>query len=138
MAIRPEMARSFAALHDAIMAPGELEQRVKALAYLAVSVINEAPYCAKRADMLARRIGCSDEMIWAVRHETEHTFTPMEKVCLHIARELTRTSTIDDIGENELTLLSQAQLVEIVSVVSLANFDNRFCNATDGEETPHR
>lgn len=132
---RPEIAQAYRPLHEAIMGPGTLERRVKTLAFLSASFVNESPYDVARYSDFARREGFSQDEIHAVRMEQDQDFTPIESAALKIARELTRTCTLDDIDSNLLILFAQPQLAELVAAVALANFDNRFTNALNIEQT---
>ncbi len=134
MSHRPEIAQAFRPLHDAVMGPGTLEPRLKTLAYLAASYANESPFDVAQYTARAREEGFSDDEIHAVRMEQNLDFTPHESAALKIARELTRTCTVDDIDSNILDLFTSPQMVELVSVIALANFDNRFSNALDVEQ----
>lgn len=136
MSKTPAILNAFAPLYDVIIAPGELESRPKLLAYLAASNVNEAPYSSRLYETVAARAGLSDDDLRAVRTEQDHPFSPIEKASMRIARELTRVCALDDIDQNELDLFTQEQLTELVAVVSLANFDNRFENALDIEPEP--
>jgi hypothetical protein len=48
---------------------------------------------------------------------------------VRIARELTSTSTLDDVDSNLIDIFNDKAFIELIAVVSLANFDNRFYNA---------
>lgn len=116
------------------MQGGAVEKKVKTLVYLAVSYVNECPYDVAHAHALAIQEGFSDDEIRAVRMEQNHNFTSLEHAALKMARDLTRTCTVDDMENNEVDLFTGEQLVEIVAVISLANFNNRFSNALDIEQ----
>ena len=134
MANVPEILRSYKPLHESILGAGSLEKRVKIIAYLAASYANESPYDVAKFHILALEHGFSEEDIRAVRMEQNSVFSPLEHAAVKISRELTRTVTLDDIEANEVDLFSSDQLVELVAVVALANFDNRFSNALEIEQ----
>ncbi len=136
MSHRPEIMEAYRPLHEAVMGPGQLEKRIKTIAYLAASYVNESPYDVARAHALAVQEGFSEDDIRAIRTEQNHNFQPMEHAALKIARELTRTCTLDDIEMNELDLFTNPQMVELVSVVAMANFDNRFSTGLEVEKDP--
>lgn len=131
VAHRPEILDALVPLQTAILGPGKLDQRLKSLVYLAASFVNESPYCITRFRSLAAREGWGQNDIRAVQTEQDHNFTPKERAALRIARDLTRNCTVDDLESNEMSLFSDDEFVELVSVVCLANFDNRFVNAID-------
>ena len=136
MANSPAILHAYKPLHDAIMGPGELDERLKTLAYLASSYVNESPYQVSKYHALALNSGFSEDDIRAIRTEQDHIFKPMEHATLRLARDLSRTVTIDDLDSNELDVFTAEQLVELVAVVALANFDNRFSNALEVEQDP--
>ncbi len=138
LANTPEILRAYKPLHESILSPGALDRRVKILAYLAASYANESPYEVGKFHALALEHGFSDEDVRAIRMEQNSTFSAQEHAAAKVARELTRTVTLDDIETNELDVFSSQQLVELVAVVALANFDNRFSNALEIEQdAPH-
>lgn len=134
LAERPEIAAAYDPLRAAVLGPGLLEKRIKTLAYLAASYANESPYDVAHFHALALEEGFSEDDIRAVRTEQDHVFPPMEHAAVRAARELTRNATLDDLEPNELDLFTNPQLVELVSVVALANFDNRFSLAMELEK----
>ena len=133
MAHRPEILRAFAPFYQAVLGPGLLDSRLKILAYLGASYANECPYCVARTYAEGRAAGFSETEIRAVQTEQDHGFKPIEQAVLHVARELTRTCSLDDISEEELSFFAPGELVELISVIALANFDNRFTNALEVE-----
>lgn len=133
MANNPAILQAYKPLRDTILGPGALEPRLKVLAYLASSYANESPFEVARYHALALQSSFSEDDIRAIRTEQDHVFQPLEHATLRIARELTRNVTLDDIESNEVDVFSNDQLVELVSVVALANFDNRFSNGLEVE-----
>jgi alkylhydroperoxidase family enzyme len=138
MANVPGILNTYKPLRESILGPGELESRIKVIAYLAASYANESPYEVSKFHILALEHGLSEEDVRAIRMEQDSTFSPSPKehAALKIARELTRTVTLDDIEGDEVDIFSADQLTELVAVVALANFDNRFSNALEIEHDP--
>ena len=136
LANAPEILRSYKPLHESILGPGSLDKRIKIIAYLAASYANESPYEVAQFHILAVEHGFSEEDIRAIRMEQNSVFSPLEHAAVKIARELTRTVTLDDIESSEVDVFSAEQLVELVAVVALANFDNRFSNALEIDQEP--
>lgn len=134
---KTEILQALAPFRDKVMGPGELETKVKILAYLAASFINESPTCVTRYRALALEAGYSEDDLRAVQTEQDHLLDATERAAVRVARELTSTCTIDDVESNLLDLFPQDALIELVAVVSLANFDNRFSNALPAVETDH-
>jgi alkylhydroperoxidase family enzyme len=82
---------------------------------------------------LARRLGATDAELAAVTSGVLDGFGPAWRTALHSADEMTRRmGRIPDETFHELTMhWSPEQIVEIVAVVGLFNYFNRFANALD-------
>jgi uncharacterized peroxidase-related enzyme len=129
MAHKPDVLAVFPKLYGSIMGPGTLDRRLKEMIYLAVSTVNECPYCATAHLKGAHKAGLSEHDIQDIENETNRNFTPAEQTALHYAREMTRACA-DEFGtrENLSEYFSEDQLVELTLVIALANFTNRFNN----------
>jgi len=128
MANKPEALKNFVPFYHSVMTAGSVDRRIKELVYLAVSYVNECPYCINSHTTTGAKSGISDEEMRAVQTEQDHGFTPHERAALQYARELTRTCDVDDVSDELGKLFSDEQLVELTLVVALANFTNRFNN----------
>ena len=80
---------------------------------------------------MARRLGASDVQLSAVEHGTFEEFEPSWRSALGIADAMTRSSgNVSDALFSELSAhWSAEQIVEIIAVVCLFNYFNRFANA---------
>src|ERR1035438_1697463 len=63
MANRPDVLRSFVPLYSAVMGPGSVERRVKALLYLACSYANRCAFCIAANTPGARKAGVTEQEI---------------------------------------------------------------------------
>jgi alkylhydroperoxidase family enzyme len=124
-----EVGNTLQTFQKSIMGPGDLDGRQKILAYLAASFVNESAYCVTHYRALALDAGYSEDDLRAVQTEQDHLLTPIDRATVRIARELTSTSTLDDVDSNLIDIFDDKAFIELVAVVSLANFDNRFYNA---------
>ncbi|MDQ2900733.1 MAG: carboxymuconolactone decarboxylase family protein [Acidobacteriota bacterium] len=128
MANKPEALKNFVPFYHSVMTAGSVDRRIKELVYLAVSYVNECPYCISAHTATGAKAGISDEEMRAVQTEQDHSFTPHERTALQYARELTRTCDVEDVSDELNKLFSDEQLVELTLIVALANFTNRFNN----------
>ncbi len=133
MANKPEVLKSFVPLYRSVMAPGALENRIKELAYLAVSFANECRYCTAAHIKSAGKAGIEEAEIRALQTEQDQNFTKEERAAIQYARELTRTCDADDSRDAVQLLYSDDQIVELTLVVAMANFTNRFNNGLEIE-----
>jgi alkylhydroperoxidase family enzyme len=82
---------------------------------------------------LARRLGATDAELAAVTSGVLDGFGPAWRAALNVAETMTRgTGHIPEESFHELaTHWSPEQIVELVAVVGLFNYFNRFANALD-------
>jgi uncharacterized peroxidase-related enzyme len=129
IALRPETLQPFLALYKSIMGTGTLDRRLKEMVYVAVSSVNECTYCGTHHEKAARTAGLSESEIREILTESNHHFTLKEQAALQFARSLTRNADVDeDVRLRMQDLFSNDQIVELTTVVCLANFTNRFSN----------
>ncbi|HCC57860.1 MAG TPA: hypothetical protein DEQ47_11490 [Solibacterales bacterium] len=119
---------TFVPLYSNVMGPGALDLRIKELVYLAVSYVNECPYCISAHERSAPKAGIGQDEMHNVHMEQDGGFNERERAALVYARELTRTCSVDE-GRDQLTkLFSNPELVELTLVIAMANFTNRVNN----------
>jgi alkylhydroperoxidase family enzyme len=77
---------------------------------------------------VARKIGITEDQLQAINsYESSNLFTPVEKLVLKYAEELTKTAKSSEGMVQELKKhLSEEQLVELNLTVGTANLTNRF------------
>jgi uncharacterized peroxidase-related enzyme len=123
----PQTLESFIAYYKTLM-KGTLDAKLRELAYLKTSFMNECPYCAEAHKISGRRAGLTDAQIEAIGNYAESPlFSPLEKLAIRYAEELTATARTSDEVMNELKKhLSEPDLVELNLTVGTANFTNRF------------
>ena len=107
---------------------GTLDGKLRELAYIKTSVVNECAYCAEAHKGVARKIGINEDQLQAINsYETSNLFTPLEKLVMKYAEELTKTAKSSDGLVQELKKhLSEEQLIELNVTVGTANLTNRF------------
>jgi uncharacterized peroxidase-related enzyme len=133
MGYQPEVLEAVLKLNDAIQ--HELPAKLRELAYMKASQVNQCNYCAHYHKLFGKKAGVSAAQIAALDDDAAgDLFNSQEKAVLRFADQLTRQAKVDKATVDELqTFLSPAQLVVLAATVSLANFTNRFNHALDIE-----
>ncbi len=129
MARRPDILLAFGALVNAIYGPGEIEPGLKRLIGEAASKAAGCLYCVAHTAHGAAKLGVPAEKIAAVwEAETSPLFSPAERAAIRVAiRAALTPSAVEDEDLAELrTHYSDAAVVEIMAVVSLFGFLNRW------------
>jgi uncharacterized peroxidase-related enzyme len=123
----PLTLETFAPFYKTLMR-GALDGKLRELAYIKTSVVNDCPYCAEGHKGVARKIGVTEEQLQAINdYESSNLFTPLEKLVLKYAEELTKTAKSSEAIVQELGKhLSEEQLVELNVTIGTANLTNRF------------
>lgn len=142
MARKPDLLRAFAGLGRAVMGPGcslppDLVQMIAHICSAAAG----CRYCQAHTGHVAERRGASAEKIAQVwSYETSDLFTPAERAALALAQAAAEVPNRVEAAHFEAARahFSEDQLVEIVAVVSLFGWLNRWNDtmATDLEDSP--
>jgi len=132
MARKPTMLKAFLALVQAIYEPGLVSLELKKLVALMTSSVSGCQYCQAHTSFGALNAGVAPEKVAAIWEYQNHVlFSDNERVALDIAREAAMTpSGVTDAQFVALrSHFSDEQIVELVGVISLFGFLNRW-NAT--------
>jgi uncharacterized peroxidase-related enzyme len=123
----PQTLEAFITFYKTAM-KGSLDPKLRELAYVKASSINDCAYCGDAHKIAGRRAGVTDQQIDEIGHFAESSaYSPMEKLVLRYAEELTRTARTSDVIMEELKKnLSEKDIVELNVVVGVANLTNRF------------
>jgi len=123
----PQTLETFAAFYKTLM-KGTLDPKLRELAYVKASTINECPYCAESHKVSGKRAGLTEQQILEVGNYSESSaFSPLEKLVLRYAEELTRTAkSSEDVVAELKKNLSEADIVELNLTIGVANLTNRF------------
>jgi uncharacterized peroxidase-related enzyme len=107
---------------------GSLDGKLRELAYIKTSLLNDCPYCAEGHKAVGRKVGITEQQLQDIAsYESSNSFTPVEKLVLRYAEELTRTvKTSESLLQELKKHLSEEQLVELNLTVGTANLTNRF------------
>lgn len=131
----PQVLQATLALNEAIQ--GDLDPKLRELAYLKTSQLNGCRYCLHYHKGLGRKTGLSDQMLEELdNYERSPAYSDLEKAVLRFAEEWTRKGKVAAPTLERLKRdLSPTQLVVLAATVGLANWTNRF-NETLGIELP--
>ena len=123
----PLTLETFMSFYKTLM-KGTLDPKLRELAYLKASLINDCAYCAEAHKGAGRRVGITDQQIQEIgNYSGSAAFSDLEKLVLRYAEELTRSARSSEEVMTELKKsLSEADIVELNLTVGTANLTNRF------------
>ncbi|WP_297837347.1 carboxymuconolactone decarboxylase family protein [uncultured Roseibium sp.] len=129
MARRPNIAKAFMDLNQAILYEGTVPEDLKMMVALMTSMATGCRYCQGHMANLSHVYDVSDEKIAAVWEcETSPLFTEAEKAALVLAREA--AGVPNDVTEAHFAALkphfNDAEIVEIVASIALFGYLNRW------------
>ena len=126
----PSTLETFMSFYKSVM-KGSLDAKLRELAYTKASLVNDCAYCANAHKTAGIRAGVTEQQLQELgTYASSSAFSPVEKLVLRYAEELTRTAnTSEDLIQELKTHLSEAQIVELNLTVGLANLTNRFNNS---------
>jgi len=128
MAHRPEILKEFAELFRVIMGKGEIEDYLKWKIAYVVSETLKCKFCVSVTEKMLRKLGASEETLNQVKNFKD--LPDQEKQILELVKDITldgyldRPELLDHLKED----MTEAQMVELVSVIGLFNYINRFNN----------
>ena len=142
MARRPEILRAFAQLGQAINGPSStIDSQLRNMVSQMASRAAGCGYCMAHTAHTAERVGVPTEKenaLW--EYETSPLFSPAERAALRVAQGAAQVpNAVTDTDFAELKKhYSEAQIVDIVAVIALFGFLNRFNDtmATELETSP--
>jgi len=129
MARNPAILKGVAAMCGAVYAPGEISQGLKRLIGYIASTAAGCKYCQIHTAHGAHEQGEEDARILAAwEYETSEFFTEAERTALRVAQAgaLTPSEVTDTQFADMRKHYSDAQIVEIVAVISMFGFLNRW------------
>ena len=129
LAYRPEILDGFSHLAGAVLGPGTVERELKQLVAYVASRSAGCLYCQSHTSHAAHNLGVSAEKIQGVwEFESHGQFDAAERAALRVARDaaLVPNAVTDEHFLELREHFSDEQIVEIVSVISLFGFLNRW------------
>ena len=143
MGRNPALLQAFAGLTGTILAGGELDPGLRALVSYVASRAAGCAYCQAHTGHTAHRNGVSEEKLQAAfEYETSPLFDERERSALRVAQYAAAVpNAVEDAHFDALRRhFSDEEIVEIVSVIALFGFLNRWNDtmATTLEQTPRQ
>ncbi len=128
MAHCPKILKEFVELFKTIMGQGKIEPYLKWKIAFVVSDTLKCKFCVDVTIKMLKKLGASDEMLEKIK-QTQY-LPEKEKEILELVKDVTLDGYLDkpEILEKLKEKLSESQLVEVVSVIGLFNYINRFNN----------
>ncbi len=128
MAHSPKILKEFTELFKVIMGEGKIEPHLKwKMAYL-ISETLKCPFCVSVTSKMLKKFGANDETIENIKEMKDLSET--EKEILELVKDITVDGHLDqpEIFERLKEKFTSAQIVQLVSVIGLFNYINRFNN----------
>ena len=128
MAHRSEILKEFVELFRVIMEEGEIDQFLKWKLALVVSETLRCPFCVDVSVKMLKKLGAKDEVIEKIKKREGET--EEEKNVLELIKDVTLDGHLDrpELFEKLREKFTPSQIVEIISVMGLFNYINRFNN----------
>jgi len=128
MAHRPEILKEFVELFKSIMGKGEIEPYLKWKIAYTVSNALKCAFCVDVTEKMLAKLGADKEMIENIKGMKE--LPEDESDILELVKDVTDNANVDnpEVFERLRKKLSEAQIVEVISVIGLFNYINRFNN----------
>jgi AhpD family alkylhydroperoxidase len=129
MARVPAVLEEYASFSATVFAEGEVTAELKRLLAHVASAAAGCTYCSVHNSLRAERLGASEQRlaeVWEFR--TSPRFSPAERAALELAIEAAQcpNEVNDESFDRARSFYSDAALVEIVAVLSLTAFTNRW------------
>ncbi len=126
MAHGPEMLEAFLTLNATLPAT-QLDGKLRELAYIKTSELNECSYCLHHHRVLGKKAGLSDrQAAETARFEDSDAYDDLQRDVMRYAEQATRHIHVDDSLFSRLKRsLGDRELLELAMTVGIANFTNR-------------
>ncbi|HHE76448.1 MAG TPA: hypothetical protein ENL27_00445 [Candidatus Parcubacteria bacterium] len=128
MAHRPEILKEFFELFKSIMGEGKIDKKLKWTIAYTVSETLKCPFCVDVTSKMLKKMGATDEEIEQTKKMGN--LSEREKDVLELVKEVTLKAHIctPELFEKMKKEFSEPEIVEIVSIIGLFNYINRFNN----------
>jgi len=122
MAHKPEILKNFLGLFNSIMKQGEIESQFKWKIAYTISQTLKCKFCLDVTKKMLVKLGFEGDL------ENEESLSEQEKEILEIVKDITRNGYLTDMEAMDklCSSVSESDVVEIVSVIGLFNYINRF------------
>jgi uncharacterized peroxidase-related enzyme len=129
MAHSPKILKEFTELFRTIMEEGEIDTYLKWKIAYVVSETLKCEFCVSVTMNMLKKLGATDTLLKDI--STMNNLTKKENNTLALVKDITIDGHLDNpkILDKLKKEFSEPQIVEIVSVIGLFNYINRFNNA---------
>lgn len=129
MAHRPEILKEFTELFKTIMGKGEIEAILKWKIAYTVSNMLKCPFCVDVTSKMLNKLGADQKTLEKIKRAKD--LSEDENRVLELVEDITADAHLDNpkIFEQLKDKFSEAQIIEIISVIGLFNYINRFNNS---------
>ena len=126
MAHNPEMLETFLAL-NATLPKTKLDGKLRELAYIKTSELNDCDYCLHHHKGLGKKAGLNDRQVAETADfESSDAYDELQREVMRYAEQVTRHINVDDALFARLKLaLGDREIVELAMTVGVANLTNR-------------
>ena len=127
MAHNPKVVKEFTELFKVIMKEGYIKPLLRWKIAYVVSHSLKCPFCVDVTGKMLKTMGASDEVLEKIKKGKAET--KKEQEVLKLVKQVTLKATYNSkLFEKLKEKFSEPELVEIVSIIGLFNYINRFNN----------
>jgi len=128
MAHSPKILKEFRELFNVIMTEGKIESILKWKIAYTVSQSLKCPFCVDVTEKMLKKLGADERTIEKIKENKD--LPEEEKEVLKLVKEVTLKANIctPELFEKLKGKFSEEEIVEIVSIIGLFNYINRFNN----------
>ena len=128
MAHNPKILKEFTELFKVIMGEGDIEPLLRWKIAFVVSTSLKCPFCVDVTSKMLKILGASEETINKAKEGKD--LSEKEKEVMDLVKEFTLKAYVcsPEIFEKLKKNFSEKEIVEIVSIIGLFNYINRFNN----------
>jgi len=128
MAYSPKILKEFTELFKVIMGEGKIKPYLKWKIAYTVSEMLRCPFCVDVTTKMLKKFGATEKMM--KKTTDAKVLKEAEKEILALVKDVTDDAHLDqpEIFMRLKEKLTEAQIIEIISVIGLFNYINRFNN----------
>lgn len=128
MAYSPKILKEFTELFRVVMSEGKIKPYLKWKMAYTVSEMLRCPFCVDVTTKMLEKFGATEKMM--KKTTDEKVLKEAEKEILELVKDVTDDAHLDhpEIFMRLKEKLTEAQIIEIISVIGLFNYINRFNN----------
>ena len=128
MAHSPKILKEFRELFTVVMVEGKIESFLKWKIAYTVSQNLKCPFCVDVTEKMLKKLGADEETMKRIKENTD--LSEEEVQVLKLVKEVTLKANVctPELFPELRKKFSEEQIVEIVSIIGLFNYINRFNN----------